>query len=80
MIALGILLFPGLYSFSQVGISTDQSAPDPSAMQDVKSTDKGLLIPRIETSKRLNMVSPANGLMVYDSDLNQFYVFEKGYW
>ena len=49
---------------AQVGINTDQSEPDPSAMLDVKSTSKGVLLPRM-TFQELNAISnPADGLMV----------------
>ncbi|MBN2213878.1 MAG: hypothetical protein JW723_06515 [Bacteroidales bacterium] len=51
-----------------VGINDDNSTPDPSAMLDVKSSDKGILIPRI-TLTSLNSASPvsnpATGLLVY---------------
>ena len=56
-------------SFGQVGINADGSAPDNSAMLDVKSASKGLLPPRVELSN-VNlpnpMVSPAIGLLVYN--------------
>jgi len=77
VIVICVTLYFSVNSFSQVGIGT--LTPDPSAMLDVYSVDKGLLIPRMETSKRLNM-TPVNGMMVYDSDLNQFFVYEKGTW
>jgi hypothetical protein len=51
-------------SFAQAGINTDHSAPDNSAMLDVKSATKGMLIPRLTSAQRMAIVSPANGLMV----------------
>jgi hypothetical protein len=41
---------------AQVAINTDGSAAHPSAMLDVKSTVKGLLIPRMTTSRGINYV------------------------
>ncbi|MEL6805613.1 MAG: cell wall anchor protein, partial [Bacteroidota bacterium] len=52
---------------AQVGINTDNAAPDSSAMLDVQSSDKGLLIPRMDSTSRRNITNPADGLMVYDS-------------
>jgi len=54
--------------FAQVGINTDNSAPNSSAMLDVKSSDKGVLIPRITFEQRNAIVSPAEGLMVFCLD------------
>lgn len=41
-----VFLTLGMNVFSQISISTDASAPDNSAMLDVKSTTRGLLAPR----------------------------------
>ncbi|GEM_PF-3257254 len=43
-------------------------APLPSAMLDVVSTDKGMLIPRMPQSNRNAIVSPANGLLIWQTD------------
>jgi hypothetical protein len=54
--------------FSQVGINTDGSVPDNSAMLDVKSASKGLLPPRMTLAERSAISSPADGLLVYCTD------------
>ena len=54
--------------FAQVGINTDGSQPDNSAMLDVKSTEKGFLPPRMTQVEVNAIVSPADGLMVYCTD------------
>ena len=56
-------LFAGL-TFAQVGINNDNSLPDLSAMLDIKSTNKGLLPPRMTFAQRNAIVNPAQGLMV----------------
>jgi hypothetical protein len=58
-----------------VGINATGSRPDPSAMLDVKATDKGMLIPRMTGAQRVAIVSPATGLMVFDTDINSFYTY-----
>ena len=51
-----------------VAINNDNSNPDPSAMLDAKSTDKGLLIPRMTQAQRNAITNPATGLMIYQTD------------
>ncbi|MCP4120803.1 MAG: hypothetical protein GY751_03540 [Bacteroidetes bacterium] len=42
---------------AQVGINTDNSTADGSAMLDVKSTDKGMMALRISTAQRTTISS-----------------------
>jgi len=70
-IGLALLLlcsFTFSISFSQVGINGTNSRPDSSAMLDVQSTSKGMLIPRMNTAQLRAIQNPAEGLMVYDTD------------
>ncbi|MCX6304961.1 MAG: hypothetical protein NT040_08335 [Bacteroidetes bacterium] len=64
---LWICLITGTGAYSQVAISTDNSTPDNSAMLDVKSTSRGLLIPRMTTAERNVIESPADGLMIFNT-------------
>ncbi len=76
---LGIFLL-SLISFSQVSINTDSSNPDPDAMLDVKSTSKGVLIPRMTTFERLSLgTGTAEGLMVYDTETGSFWFYDIGW-
>jgi uncharacterized protein (TIGR02145 family) len=70
-IAMLLLLSSAL--FSQVSINADNSAPDNSAMLDVKSTTKGMLVPRMTIAQRNAIASPAKGLLVFCTDNNQYY-------
>ena len=66
---------------SQISISSDGSKPYPSAMLDVKSDSKGLLIPRMTSAQRIAISSPAEGLLVYQTDGEVgFYVIKSGVW
>lgn len=49
-------------------------------MLDITSTTKGLLIPRMTTTNRTAITSPATGLTVYDTDLNLFYYYNGSTW
>jgi hypothetical protein len=64
----------------QVAINTDGSLPDASSMLDIKSTLKGLLIPRMTTAQRVTIASPSTGLLVFDTDLNEFVFRKSGTW
>ena len=74
---LFLMLFFGLLASSQaqVSISSDGTDPHESAMLDVNSTDKGLLIPRMSSAERATIVNPANGLMVFDLSSNTFWFY-----
>jgi len=53
---------------AQVGIGTTE--PDESAILDLHSDSKGFLMPRLSTAQRDAILLPANGLMIYNSTLN----------
>src|SRR5947208_1024975 len=65
---------------SSVSINTDGSSPAPSAILDVKSTDKGILVPRMTTTQRTAIASPANGLLVYDNTTVSFWFYDGTTW
>ncbi len=67
---IAILLLFSNSMFAQVAINSDNSAPDPSAMLDVKSTSKGFLPPRMTPAQRDAITSPAAGLTIYDAFKN----------
>jgi hypothetical protein len=58
----------GLNIHAQVAVNADGSAPDNSAMLDVKSTTKGLLAPRMTLAQRTAIVNPATGLTIFQTD------------
>ena len=78
-ILLGYLLLLGFAGRAQnVGIGTN--TPDPSARLEIFSTTSGFLTPRMTTAQRNAIVSPATGLMLYDTDLNQFMIYNGSTW
>lgn len=62
-------------SAQQMGVNT--SSPDPQAILDVTSSNKGLLIPRMPTSTR---PAGVDGLMIYNSNTEKFNFFENNEW
>lgn len=67
------LLFSSVTALAQIGIGT--TSPSPSSILDVTSTTKGFLAPRMTTLQRNAITSPADGLMVYDTDIRSFYYY-----
>jgi Chaperone of endosialidase len=64
-------------TFAQnVAINEDGSAANPNAILDVKSANKGVLIPRMSTINRLSIPN-TKGLLVYDS-VNGSFFFNNG--
>jgi len=83
MIAIITAILIGLVyaSDAQVAISPDGSSPDGSAMLEVKSTDKGFLPPRMTANQRNAISSPAEGLLIYQTDAPVgYYFFKSGVW
>ncbi len=78
--ALILLCVSPAISVAQVSINEDNSDPDASAILDIKSTDKGMLIPRMTAEERDGIPSPANGLLVYVTDESTFYYFDGLTW
>ena len=61
-----------------VGINNPQ--PDPSAILDILSTNKGILIPRISATQRDAIPNPAQGLLVFIMDDTSFHFFSGTRW
>jgi hypothetical protein len=62
-----------------VGIGANTSIA-PSAILDVTSTTQGVLFPRMTTTQKLAIGSPAAGLQVYDTTLNQMSYYNGTTW
>lgn len=75
-ITLGILT---TYSQS-VAINADASLPNASAILDIKSVNKGLLIPRMTTVQRTAIITPAVGLIVFDITTNGLWFYNGTVW
>jgi len=80
---LAIMLILGIQSYAQTGvaINTTGNEPDGSAMLDVSSIDKGILIPRMTEAQRTSIALPASGLLVYQNDGTEgFYYYDGSAW
>ncbi len=68
-----LLTLEGMAQTEGISINATGNNPDASAMLDIQSPDKGLLIPRMDSSSRQAILNPAEGLMVYDSTTQSFW-------
>ncbi|MBK9336328.1 MAG: tail fiber domain-containing protein [Lewinellaceae bacterium] len=79
-VAFLFLLVPAFAGAQAISINTDSSNPDPSAILDVKSTDKGMLVPRMNTAQRELIAAPATGLLVFDTTTGGFWFYNGTTW
>jgi len=56
-----------------IGIGTDM--PDESALMDLSSNSRGILIPRMTTDDISQIVDPADGLQVYCTDKGKLFIY-----
>jgi hypothetical protein len=74
-------LHPTQVLAQSVAINADSSAPDPSAILDLKSTVKGFLTPRMTQAQRNIIALPAIGLLIYQTDNTPgFYYYDGAAW
>jgi hypothetical protein len=83
--ATGYIFLNGAQSGNNSFISTalsigNQSAANASSILELTSTTKGFLPPRMTTTQRNAISSPAAGLMVYDTTLNAMFYFNGTIW
>lgn len=81
MLSLFFCLFSSVCLSQSVGINNDGAPADSSAILDISSTTKGLLLPRMTALQRNNIATPAAGLLVYQTDGNAgFYYYSGSSW
>ncbi len=73
-----LTVFASSFLFAQVGIGTVN--PDPSSLVEISSNTQGFLGPRMTSQQRLDINSPAQGLLVYDTTLNEFFFYTGVKW
>ena len=77
---LGLACMISMNLHAQISINESGSTADSSAMLDISSSDKGLLIPRMDSTSRQNIQNPAEGLMVYDNTTHSFWYYDDSEW
>lgn len=84
LIVLGfVVTVQGRTQTQNVAINSTGASADPSAILDVSSNSKGVLISRLTTAQR-NAITPLSmaqkGLFVYDTDFNEFWYWDGTKW
>jgi hypothetical protein len=70
------LLVSSVWAQQNVGIGTN--TPHPTALLELYSTSKGLLIPRMTQAERNAISSPATGLLIYQTDNTPGFYYWNG--
>jgi hypothetical protein len=63
-----------------VSLNNTSAVAHASAILDLTSTNKGMLLPRMSTAQRTGIPAPANGLLVYDTDMSAFMFYNGTAW
>src|ERR1019366_2940810 len=69
-----------LVADSSGDIGINNATPDASAKVDIVSTTKGMLIPRMTTTQKNAISTPATGLLVFDTTLNAYSYYNGSAW
>jgi hypothetical protein len=81
---LAFPVFIAFHAVAQTVVVTDDASyqtGNSTSVLDVKSTSKGILIPRMTAAQRTAISSPASGLMVYQTDgTTGFYYYNGSTW
>ena len=75
LLCISLIFFTIISLNAQVGIGT--TTPNAGAELDIVSTDKGILIPRLESNA---VGSPAQGMMIYQPSDSSFYFYRGSQW
>jgi len=81
LFALSFLISLQLNAQSGISVNTSGATAHPSAMLDISSTDAGILIPRMTETQKNSIITPATGLLIYQTDaVTGFWYFDGTTW
>jgi uncharacterized protein (TIGR02145 family) len=80
LITLVFCLSGGLINALSAQTAIGGATPNGSAMLDVQSTNKGVLIPRLTNAQRIAITSPAEGLIIYNTDTDRLNYYNGTNW
>ncbi|MEP2024237.1 MAG: tail fiber protein [Reichenbachiella sp.] len=75
---IAVVAFYSLHAQQGVGIGTDDV--DESAILEIESSTKGLLIPRLTTTAMYTISSPSEGLLIYNMTAKAMFIYSNGTW
>lgn len=74
------LILVAAFHLQSQSIGVGNPDPDSSAILDISSTTKGVLLSRLTTAQRNLITDPANGLLVFDTDKHALYMYDGYQW
>ncbi|RLD56059.1 MAG: hypothetical protein DRJ01_15775 [Bacteroidetes bacterium] len=78
---ISVFLFAVQLSAQNIAITDEDGYTAKStAMLDVNSNSKGMLVPRLSSTERIAIINPATGLMVFDTNLQCFFYYNGTAW
>lgn len=77
---IAFILVSFSHLFSQVGISTTAITPNSSSILELRSTTLGFLPPRMATTERDAISTPATGLVIYNTTTNLLNFYNGSSW
>src|SRR4030095_304752 len=80
IILIFVILFIHLETRAQNSVGIGTLSPHPSAKLEVNATDQGMLVPRLTTVQRTGIITPATGLLVFDTNTNSFWFYNGSAW
>ena len=80
ILILIICIFFIANTFAQVGISSTSITPDASSILELRSTTQGFLPPRMTSTQRDAITSPATALLIYNTTTNQLNYYSGSAW
>jgi len=80
-ILLSVIVSSSTFAQNGAAINTSGASADPSAILDISSDNSGLLIPRMTEAQKNLIISPATGLMIFQTDgITGFWYFDGNTW
>ncbi|OFX39331.1 MAG: hypothetical protein A2X03_01485, partial [Bacteroidetes bacterium GWA2_40_15] len=79
MILLSVIDVGKTYGQQGVGISENPIVPHSSSILELQSTLRGFLAPRMSTAERVAIATPAQGLLVFDTNTQSFWYYNSGW-
>jgi len=75
-----LVFFIALAHISVCQVSIGDNPPDSSAILDLQSTERGLLLPRLSTTEMNSIASPGAGLVIFNTSVNTIFYFDGAEW
>jgi hypothetical protein len=77
-----LIILAGVLNSQSVSVNNDGSQPNGRSILDIKSSDKGVLLPRMTSAQRnaIQVVPGDAGLMVFDTDKQSLYIYTGMNW